>query len=168
MSAAWSAPLPAGAAKTPYPMPKTPLDEDSYFNATFAHPDAAKIVKGFTVSVPNWKALPGGKRGRFTQLKMIHADKPGAEFTLEFTGRAVGAYVLAGPDAGIAETSIDGGEFKPTDLYHRYSRGLHYPRTVMFATDLKPGKHTMRLRISAEKNKTSKGTAIRILEFGVN
>ena len=168
MSAAWLAPLPAGAAQTPYPMPKTPLDENSYFNGRFAHPDEAGIVTGFALGVPDWNALPGGKRGRFTKLKMLHADKLGAELTLDFTGRAVGAYVLAGPDAGIAETSIDGGPFKQTDLYHRFSRGLHYPRTVMFATDLKGGKHTLRLRIADKKNKASKGNAIRILEFGVN
>lgn len=168
MAAAWADPLPSDAVKTPYPMPESPLEEGSYFNARFVHPDEARIVKSFVVSVPDWKALPGGKRGRFTKLKMLHADKTGAEFTLDFTGRAVGAYVLAGPDAGIAETSIDGGPFKQTDLLHRYSRGLHYPRTVMFATDLEPGKHTLRLRIAATKNTASKGTAIRILELCVN
>ena len=168
MAVAWARPLPVGATKTPYPLPDKLLDEGSYVNGRFVHPDKAAIVKGFTLGVPNWGALPGGKRGRFTKIKILHADKPGAEITLEFTGRAIGAYVLAGPDAGIAETRIDDGAFKPTDLYHRYSRGLHYPRTVMFATDLKPGKHTLTLRTTDKKNPASKGNALRIMELGVN
>ena len=165
MTAAWSGPV--AAAKTPYPMPAEPLDAKSYFNGRFIHPDKATLAGGFTLGVPNWKALPGGKRGRFTQLKMLHADKPGAELTLEFAGTAIGAYVLAGPDAGVVETSVDGGPFKQTDLYHRYSRGLHYPRTVMFATDLKGGKHTLKLR-TTDKSPRKRGNAIRILEFTVN
>jgi len=168
MAAAWATPLPAGAAKTPHPLPARLLDEGSYVNGRFIHPDKATIVKGFTLGVPDWKAMRGGKRKQFLQLKMLCADKPGAEITLDFTGRAIGAYVLAGPDAGIVETRIDDGPFKPTNLYHRYSRGLHYPRTVMFATDLKPGKHTLTLRTTDKKNPASKGNAIRIMEFGAN
>ena len=167
MTASWPGPLPGGAVKKPYTMPAKPLDPKSYFNGRFVHPDRAKIAAGFTLGVPNWKALSGGKRGRFTQLKMLHADKPGAELTLEFAGTAVGAYVLAGPDAGVVETAVDGGEFKQTDLYHRYSRGLHYPRTVMFAADLAPGKHTLKLR-TTDKSPRKKGNAIRILEFVAN
>ena len=167
MTASWPGPLPAGAAKTPYPMPEKPLDARSYFNGRFIHPDKARLAGGFTLGVPNWKALPGGKRGQFLKLTMLHADKPGAELTLEFAGTAIGTYVLAGPDAGVVETSVDGGPFKQTDLFHRYSGGLHYPRTVMFATDLTPGKHTLKLRTTDKKNR-SKGNAIRILEFVAN
>ena len=167
MSAAWAKPLPAGAKKTPYPMPEKPLDAGSYFNGRFIHPDKAKIVGGFTLGVPNWKALKGGKRRQFIQCKMLHAEKSGAEVTLEFSGTAVGAYVLAGPDAGVVETSVDGGPVKRTDLYHRYSRGLHYPRTVMFATDLTPGQHTLNLR-TTDTSPRNKGNALRILEFVAN
>lgn len=87
---------------------------------------------------------------------------------LDFEGRAVGAYVLAGPDAGTLEASVDGGEFVAVDVFHRFSKGLHYPRTVMFATDLKPGKHTLTLRMAKTKNAQSTGTAARILQFVAN
>jgi len=131
-------------------------------------PGKATIVSGMKVETPNWKALRGSCRGQFSKEVLLCGDKPGAEITLDFEGTAVGAYVLAGPDAGIVETSIDGSEMKKTDLYHRYSRGLHYPRTVMFAADLEPGKHKLKLRISADKNENSKGTAFRALYFTVN
>ena len=114
------------------------------------------------------KKIGGGFRNTFAGRKLLSATAPGAECRLEFTGRAIGAYLLAGPDAGTVEASIDGGEFKPYDLYHRYSRGLHYPRTVMFATDLENGKHTLILRTSGRKARPKAGHAARILQFTVN
>jgi hypothetical protein len=83
-------------------------------------------------------------------------------------GAAIGAYLLAGPDAGIAEASIDGGPARMVDLWHEFSAGLHYPRTVMFADVLAPGRHTLALRISADKNARSTGTAMRAMRFVVN
>ncbi len=80
----------------------------------------------------------------------------------------MGAYVVAGPDAGMIEVSVDGGVFKKTDLYHHHSKGLHYPRTVMFADDLPPGDHTVRLRLSADHNAESSGTAARVMHFVAN
>ena len=99
-------------------------------------------------------------------IPIFSATEPGAEATLEFAGTAVGAYVVAGPDAGIVEVSIDGGAPRVVNLFHNYSRGLHYPRTVMFGTDLATGKHTLTLRISADTK--SAGHAARIMQFVVN
>ncbi len=70
--------------------------------------------------------------------------------------------------AGIVATSIDGGPWRKTDLYHRYSRGLHYPRSVIFDADLKSGRHTLALRLTDQKNKGSRGTAMRIVKFVAN
>ena len=86
--------------------------------------------------------------------------------TLKFTGTAVGAFVVAGPDAGILEARVDDGEFKPVNLYHRFSKGLHYPRTVMFGSGLVAGEHVLTLRVSAET--TSTGHAARIMKFVAN
>ena len=109
---------------------------------------------------------PGSKRSRFTSIPMLTATEPGAETTLAFEGTAVGTYIVAGPDAGIAEASIDGGPFHSVNLFHNYSKGLHYPRTVMLGTDLASGKHTLTLRISADTK--SIGHAMRIMQFVAN
>jgi hypothetical protein len=101
-------------------------------------------------------------------MPLLCAIKPGAELTLAFHGQAIGAYVLAGPDAGIVEAAIDGGPFTATDLFHEFSRNLHYPRTVLFAADLKSGAHTLRLRMALEKNKASTGQAMRIVQLVAN
>ena len=74
--------------------------------------------------------------------------------------------MVAGPDAGILEARVDDGPPAEVDLYHRFSAGLHYPRTVMFATELAPGRHRLTLRVSDKTH--SQGHAARIIEFVAN
>jgi len=166
LNQAWISPLGADAKSTPHAMPPEPLDPMNYERGRFLDPADAKIAGGWTLGVPDWKSLRGGKRDRFTSITMLSATEPGAELTLKFEGTAIGAYVVAGPDAGIVEGSVDGVAFEPVDLFHRFSRGLHYPRTVMFAADLKKGEHTLILRISKETK--SAGHAARIMDFAGN
>jgi len=97
---------------------------------------------------------------------MLCATEPGADLSLKFTGTAVGAYIIAGPDAGMVEATLDGGAVQSVNLYHRFSANLQYPRTVMFGTELNPGDHTLTLRISNETR--SGGHAMRIMQFVVN
>jgi lysophospholipase L1-like esterase len=163
---AWSAPLPKEVAKTPCLVPLTPLDPLNYAAGRFIDPATAKVKQGWTLGVPDWQSIPGSKRARFTALPMLCAETPGAELTLTFEGRAVGAYVVAGPDAGIVEASIDGGSFRQVELYHAYSKGLHYPRTVMFTVDAAEGAHTLTLRVSGETR--AGGHAARIIQFVAN
>jgi lysophospholipase L1-like esterase len=165
LDAAWAGPLPEG--KTAHPEPRA-LDPRCYERGRLVDPGEAKVQSGWTLGVPEWQNLKGGKRGRFLKETLVHAETPGAELTLPFTGTAIGAYVLAGPDAGVLEASIDGGPVKAVDLFHRFSRGLHYPRTVVFDADLEPGEHTLTLRVSEKKNARSAGTAARILAFTAN
>jgi len=168
LNKAWSKPIATDAKKTAHKMPAKPLDEHSYFNARFIAPEKAKVKGGWKLGVPDWESLKGGKRGRFTKVEMLSADDIGAELTLEFSGKGIGAYVIAGPDAGVLEAIVDGGKPVTVDLYHRYSRGLHYPRTVMFDTDLKTGKHTLKLKTVAIEGRKQGGPAARILQFVAN
>lgn len=156
---------PSDAATKPHAMP-APLDPLNYESGRFIDPKQAKLKQGWTIGVPDWKALPGSKRDRFTSIPMLSATEAGAELTLDFEGTAVGAFIVAGPDAGIAEASVDGGAFHPVNLYHNFSKGLHYPRTVMLGTSLKPGGHTLTLRIATDTK--SAGHAMRIMQFTAN
>ena len=165
---AWAKPLADDAKKTAHKMPAKPLDDHSYFDARFIAPDKAKVKSGWKLGVPEWGKLKGGKRGQFTKLDMISADDTGAELTLDFSGKGIGAYVLAGPDAGVLEATVDGGKPVTIDLLHRFSGGLHYPRTVMFDADLKPGKHTLKLKTIAIEGRKRGGKAARILQFVAN
>ncbi len=164
---AWAAPAAAGAAPKPY-APTPPLDPNSYDRGRFLDPAEAAIAGGWTIETPDWSALPGECRGRFKKETLLCATRPGASLKLAFKGRAIGIYLLAGPDAGTVEVRIDGGAARRVDLYHAYSGGLHYPRSVIFDADLGDGDHELTMTLTDQKNAASKGTAARILKFCAN
>ncbi|MDA7882027.1 SGNH/GDSL hydrolase family protein [Akkermansiaceae bacterium] len=149
---------------------QAPLDKGSYDQGGFVELKNAKLpAKGWRIGKVGRELLPlGGIRSQYESYQLLRGDQPGSELKLSFEGRAVGAFILAGPDAGIVETSIDGGEFKKQDLFHRFSGGLNYPRSVVFASDLAPGKHELTLRLSKEKNAKSKGATASVMFFEVN
>ncbi len=167
LDTAWKTPLKADDRPTDHRLPK-PLDQCSYFRGRFVSIENARRDESWSVHSPDWASIPGQCRSRFQESKLLCATSPGAEATLKFSGTAVGAYLLAGPDAGTLEYSIDGQPFHSLDLYHRFSKGLHYPRTVMFSTDLDSGDHELTIRVSKKNHAQSTGHAVRILEFAVN
>lgn len=164
LTRAWATP-PSGKP-VPHRMPEKPLDPHNYQRGRFIDPKEANVASGWTLGVPDWKSLPGGKRERFTSIPILHAATAGSRLTLQFEGTAIGAYVVAGPDAGTLNATIDGKPVPAVDLYHRFSKGLHYPRTVMFAVDLAPGKHTLELTVSDQSS--TQGHAARIMQFVAN
>lgn len=145
----------------------TPLDEDSYATGAFLGADRIERGAGWEVRTPDWLNLEGSCRGRFRDAKLWCAPKAGATLKIPFKGSAIGAYLLAGPDAGVVEFRIDGGAVHEVDLYHRFSRNLHYPRTVMFASNLSEGAHTLELS-SGHRKEGPGGDAVRILHFVAN
>lgn len=145
-----------------------PMEVRNYEQGRFLDIGQARIESGWTVGTPDWANLAGKTRQQFAGIPMLCADRPGATLHLQYTGSAVGMFLVSGPDAGVIEYSLDGGEFKTIDLFTQYSRGLHYPWTCMFASDLLPGPHTLTLRVSKQKNPASRGTAVRIKTFVVN
>ncbi len=167
LNSCWSKDLPASTQLSQHVLPKA-IDKRSYSRGRFIDISKAKALKGFKIEVPQWKKLPGNCRTRFKNEKLITASQVGDSLTLEFKGEGVGIYLLAGPDAGKVNISIDGKEAREFDLYHRYSRGLHYPRSIIFAAELSDGPHKLTLTVSENKNKQSKGHAVRILKFLAN
>ncbi|WP_339733720.1 SGNH/GDSL hydrolase family protein [uncultured Gimesia sp.] len=150
-------------ARSKHETPEKPLDPFSFRNGRLIDVKHAKLNSGWTIEVPDWKSIPGSKRSRFTSIPMLCATKAGAELELDFEGTALGVFTVAGPDAGTLDVSIDGGPFQSFDLYHKYSKGLHYPRSVVFNSQLKPGKHHAKIRLSDKES--GKGHAARIMSF---
>ena len=68
----------------------------------------------------------------------------------------------------MVEAAIDGDPFARTDLFHPFSRNLHYPRTVLVATNLKPGLDTLKLCVADQKDNDRSGHALRIMHFVAN
>ena len=165
---AWVEPLPNEAKKTIRSIPKKPIDASSFFNGRFLSPGSTEYGKGWKWHVPDWKNIPGGFRNTFAGMKLLCSDKSNDVVTFKFEGRAVGAFVLAGPDAGTLKVSIDNEPFRSIDLYHHYSKSLHYPRTIMFATDLPQKIHTVSIRLAKPMETKQKLRAARILQFTLN
>ncbi len=163
---AWSKPLADNAMPSPHVIPERLLDDLSYTQGRFVALENAQRSDAWSIEIPEWKSISGSTRERFAKIPLLCSSTPGAELSLRFTGTAVGAFVVAGPDAGILEASVDGSEFHRVNLLHRFSNSLHYPRTVMLGTDLAPGEHTLTIRISADT--TSDGHSARIVKFVAN
>lgn len=156
----------SGGEMTPHPLP-APLDANSYFGGKWLSVDSATDLHNATVKVPDWSSIEGDNRSRFNKVELLCLQGSDASCAVSFEGTAIGIYVLAGPDAAKVEVIIDDEPANTVDLYHHYSAGLHYPRTVMLGTDLAEGAHRLRLRILPSSDDANRDTA-RILEFGVN
>ncbi len=144
-----------------------PLNKNNLENGKLIDPAECNYSRDWSFSIPDWDKLEGQKRERFLDSPMFWTTKKGAELSFDFSGTAVGAYILSGPDAGTVQVSIDGGPFVKHDLYHKkYSKNLHYPQTIMFANDLNDGKHELKLKMLKESSGT--GNAARIMYFVEN
>jgi len=119
--------------------------------------------------IEDWKPSDGaGTREGYFNVPMLTGSVPGKVLKFSFKGSTAGIAFTAGPDAGIIEYSIDGGEWKSKDLFTQWSRGLHLPWFLVLGDDLKKGSHTLRIRMSSSKNPESTGTVCRIKYFFVN
>lgn len=152
------------ATQSRLPLP-APIDPTSFSGGHYLDATRLQLGDGWSTFQPDWKKIPGSFRARFDGRPLTIAETPGAEMQLQFQGTSIGLYVLAGPDAGMLQYAIDDGAWHDRDLYHHYSKGLHYPRTVVLESGLQPGKHTLRLRVSTAQNPNSRGHAVRVLEF---
>jgi len=146
-----------------------PLDAASYDRARFVDPQTFNWLGGWKFEPVSKRLLPTGAiRSDYEKYKALRSDGPGDMLYHTFLGRTLGAFVLAGPDAGMFDVSIDGGKWKQVDTWHHFSKNLNYPRSVILADDLSPGYHQVALRVSGKKNPESKGHAVTVLFFEVN
>jgi pimeloyl-ACP methyl ester carboxylesterase/lysophospholipase L1-like esterase len=165
----WAQPLLEDAVAKDHPA-VSPLDPKSYLRGRFLPVDAVQVDTQWKIGVPDWpKENKGQVRRRFVDSPMIYSTTPGARLSIAFTGTAIGAYILAGPDAGILRCSVDGGSPRELDTLFRYS-GFNYPVTVLFFNELDAGAHTLELEILPNRPGRIKpgGTALRALHFTAN
>ncbi len=167
LDAAWKEPLAADAKPQAATMPDQPLDPKNYEHGRLVDLSGAELREGFRL-VPSWEASGGRVRQGFHKVPMLEATEPCAELRFAFEGTAVGLLIVAGPDVGVLEYCVDGGQPRKVDQFTQWSEGLHLPWALMLCADLPPGRHQLVLRTTDEKNEKSKGHAVRIVRFLVN
>jgi lysophospholipase L1-like esterase len=153
--------LEAHKADAPAPPPVTlpaPLTKDPL--------DKGRLVDATAAEAPGWKVEEKSLAGR-TPRRLV-SDAPGSTLTFKFTGTAVGVYWLVAPDSGDVEWSIDGSPPKRRSSWDRYALKFTRPHYTVFSTELPPGEHVLTIKVLAEKNEQSTGTAVRIGAFLVN
>jgi len=146
-----------------------PIDPFSYASGRFIAPDRAKTRGGWKLGTVSRALLPAGSiRSQYQEYPLLRGDRPGDSLSLSFTGSAVGAFILAGPDAGRVRARVDGGPWREHELFHRFSVRLNYPRSVIFADELPKGNHRLDLEILDQSDARSSGHALNVLYFEVN
>lgn len=167
LETAWADTLAADATPSAFEVPAGPLDVYSYDEGGL-FPLESAAGKGWKID-PAWKPEDGADtRLGFVNVPMLVAEKPNSSLRFNFSGRAVGIWVVAGPDAGKIAWRVDGGPEKTLDQFTQWSSFLHLPWVYMLETELTKTEHILELRTLPEKNPESKGTACRIVHFVVN
>jgi len=158
---------PENIASRKLTLPK-PLDKASFQNGKYYNIKNAVYKNGWVIT-PKWQPADGlPTREGFVNIPVLSSNTPGAELSLPFKGTAAGIAIVSGSDAGMISYAVDNGEFKNIDLYTQWSGMLHLPWYLVLSSDLKPGNHVLKIRISEQKNKASKGNACRIVNFLIN
>lgn len=146
----------------------TLMDPYSYYEGQFIDIKNARL-SGTWNYVENWKPSDdAGTRKGFVEVPMLEASQGGDKLTLDFKGKAIGIFCVAGPKAGILEYSVDGAPMKQLDTHTAWSDGLYIPWVFMLETQLADTNHTLVLRVAKEANKESGRTACQIRNFVVN
>lgn len=153
------------------PHPQVPLlDPFSYNDGRFLSFDDIQADENWKIGVPDWPTENEGHvRPRFLNEPMVYSKTVGAKLTIPFHGRAIGAYMLSGPDTGLIRCTLDGKESRILDTLHIHS-GFNYPMTLMFFNELNPDEHILEIEIldNALGRIKEGGTAFRALHFVAN
>ena len=152
----------------PHALPAKPIDERSYFHGRFGKIEDARIVKGFMLD-PKWTPTDGKEaRAGFVNVPTLVGTQPGDEFQFAFEGTGVGLFITSGPDTGMVEFNVDEAGWKKMDTFTAWSTALHLPWALMLDDGLKAGRHTVHVRLAAEHNPKSSGTALRVIHLLYN
>jgi lysophospholipase L1-like esterase len=162
----------------PSPLPKlgAPFVSEEFAHVALVKPTAAKLSG-------NWEVLaPDAKSGTINRYKegAINARQAGDALEFEFEGTALGLYLNVQKDGARYEWIIDDGKDLPGDAKHggplgrKHGKGetapqQYFPRYnyALLTCGLPPGKHTLKLRVLEENDKTSTGHRLMIGYFMV-
>ena len=141
------------------------MDAGSYCQPHRVPTNAVKVVAGqWQYSIPDWTTVPGNVREPYKKSAMWWTLEANAALEITFEGSTLGTFLLAGPDAGELEVTVDGGAPRRYRLRVDYG-DLHYPYTQILADDLPRGVHKVLVRSLAFERKGSPTAALRLFRL---
>lgn len=153
--------------KKPHVLPSQ-MDLYSFTHGVYEDIHQASRSEGWSIDEKWFPADSILTREGYVDVPMLISSTPGSEVTFSFKGTAIGICNVAGPDAGVIEYSIDGGDYHSRDLFSPWSDNLYLNQYLLFEEALSPSMHKLKIRISHEKNEKSKGHTCQIVHFLVN
>ncbi len=155
----------AGGRPRAHPVPKKALDARSYADGRTGVLAEARIIRGFRRD-ERWNPKDGrATRAGFVEVPALTGGAPGDEFEFDFKGSACGLLIASGYNSAVVETSVDRGPYRKIDTFTPWSKSLYLPWAVILADGLKPGRHTVAVRISGE---VPGRTALHVLRLLLN
>ncbi len=117
-----------------------------------------KFTGGWTKSVDNAMYSGSGVSNQ-PELPVTaqETSTTGATMTVPFRGNGIGWIGYRGPDAGIAQVQVDGGQVSEVDLY---APSAVYQPIVFAATGLADADHTLKITATGRKNPASTGARV--------
>jgi hypothetical protein len=77
------------------------------------------------------------------------ATKPGASFTIKFSGSVLGVYDLIGPKSGIVSITIDEGQPVEVNRFDAYANS--YRKNAFFLKPLSDGEHKVTFLVTGKQ-----------------
>ncbi|OXS59202.1 hypothetical protein B1A99_11250 [Cohnella sp. CIP 111063] len=138
-----------------------PLVHGHYGEAKLLDIGIAESADGFATS----DREPGALMNWRYPIRHLHADREDASLTFRTIGRGAGVVLLCGPDTGIFEYSVNGGEFREANPFDDWCTVAYRPVILLFPAERERGELRVELRNTANKDGRSAGTGLRVLGF---
>jgi hypothetical protein len=131
--------------------------------------DYGKPVERVSVTDPRWKFKgPWADTGTAETVRRKHADRAGAEASIDFEGTGV---ILVGPyldqrEAGTAEIHLDGKLVATVDVSSDEDRDKG-AESIYHDFNLPPGKHTLKVMVLGKPYRDAKNAVVRLTDLVV-
>ncbi|WP_158602293.1 SGNH/GDSL hydrolase family protein [Cohnella endophytica] len=138
--------------------PLAPLREDNYEFAAML--DATNVYDLLDVK---WSDKPEPLVNWRYDAKHLAAEEAGAEFSFEVYGRGAGLLLLCGPDTGIFEFSVNGGEYRAHNPFDEWCPLFNRPVMISLVSQTNEENLRINVRNTPLKDERSTGYTLRML-----
>jgi MFS transporter, UMF1 family len=119
----------------------------------------------------SWDTVSAKELGEKQDVTYARTSEVGARLDLTFNGQKVGIIYSTGPDRGMWAVQIDGQPIIDADtdkplVINAYNRTVRYALRRTFVADA-PGKHTLSLIATADKDPAGQGTVMTVAQVEV-